>query len=101
VRDDLGWLVEDSRSGHRLEHELEDEDVELLRELEEPQSIHTIDETQRESLGYLRELGLLFEEGPRVMSVVMEGTRHPLDSGLHDFTGPRGSAEAAALGLTF
>ncbi|GAB6041504.1 RiPP maturation radical SAM C-methyltransferase [Endothiovibrio diazotrophicus] len=101
VEDDMGWLVEDSRSGHRLEHELEEEDVALLRELEEPCSVNTIAEEKRESLAYLRDQGLLFEEGSRVMSLVMEGTRHPLDAGLHDFTGPRGSAEAAALGLTF
>ena len=60
-----------------------------------------IRESNADSLAYLQELGLLFEERGRIMSLVMEGTRHELDVGLHSFAGSKGRAENAALGLTF
>lgn len=101
VRDDYGWLVEDQRTGHNVEHELEDADVELLRALEAPQSLTKVREDNPDNLAYLMDIGLLFEERGRVMSLVMEGTRHALDAGLHSFAGSKGRAETAALGLTF
>jgi magnesium-protoporphyrin IX monomethyl ester (oxidative) cyclase len=101
IEDDYGWLVEDQRTGHKVEHELDDPDVELLRALETPQAITKAREMNADSLAYLQELGLLFEERGRVMSLVMEGTRHDLDAGLHSFAGSKGRAENAALGLTF
>ena len=101
VQDDYGWLVEDQRTGHKVEHELDEPDVALLRALETPQAIGKIRESNADSLAYLQELGLLFEERGRIMSLVMEGTRHELDVGLHSFAGSKGRAENAALGLTF
>ena len=101
IQDDYGWLVEDSRSGHLVEHELEDEDVDLLREVEKPSSAAAMREKYAESFDLLVRLGLLFEERGRVMSLVFEGTRHALDAGMHGFTGAKGRAEAASLGLTF
>jgi ribosomal peptide maturation radical SAM protein 1 len=82
ITDEMGWLVEDSRSGHRMEHELEEADVILLRSLEKPQSLSQIGKHDREGLDYLREIGLLFEERGRVMSLVMEGLSHPLSNGV-------------------
>lgn len=101
VTDEHGWLVEDSRSGHLLEHELNEEDVSLLRALETPQVASTIRQKHADSLTYLQELGLVFEERKRVMSLVMEGTRHALDAGMHGFSGSKGRAENASLSLTF
>jgi hypothetical protein len=46
-------------------------------------------------------LGLLFEERGRVMSLVMEGLRFDLGAGLQGYSGSKGRAENAALGLTF
>ena len=101
IEDDMGWLVEDSRLGHLIEHELEPEDVALLRLAETPTPISRARESHGESLDVLMELGLLFEERGRVMTLVFEGLRHDLDTGLHGFSGATGRAEAASLGLTF
>lgn len=73
VTDAMGWLVEDSRSGHQIAHELEERDVELLKNLERPQSINNVRTKYAEELDYLLETGLLFEERGKVMSLVMEG----------------------------
>jgi magnesium-protoporphyrin IX monomethyl ester (oxidative) cyclase len=101
IEDDLGWLVEDSRSGHLVEHELGDGDVALLRLAEKPLSAAVARDSHGDSLDYLLDIGLLFQERGRVMSLVFEGLRHALDDGKHGFDGARGRAEAAALGLTF
>ncbi len=53
------------------------------------------------ALAYLQQLGLLFEERGRVMSLVMEGLRFDLGAGLQGYSGSKGRAENAALGLTF
>jgi hypothetical protein len=76
VADAMGWLVEDSRSGHQIAHELEERDVELLKNLERPQSINNVRTKYAEELDYLLETGLLFEERGKVMSLVMEGLCH-------------------------
>ena len=101
VQDHLGWIVEDNRSGHMVEHELEDMDVDLLRMAERAIPAETAREKFGESFSLLMELGLLFEERGRVMSLVFEGLRHELDTGMHGFSGSRGRAESASLSLTF
>jgi magnesium-protoporphyrin IX monomethyl ester (oxidative) cyclase len=101
VEDELGWLVEDSRSGHVVEHELEEQDVALLREAEQPCWAQELREKYGDSFDLLVGLGLLFEERGRVMSLVFEGIRHELDSGLRGLGEARGRAEAASLSLTF
>lgn len=101
VQDEFGWLVEDSRTGHFLEHELDDDEVELLRAAEERVLASKLRGRNAEAFDRLAELGLLFEERGRVMSLVFEGLRHDLDSGLHRFAGSKGRAESASLGLTF
>ncbi|MBT6428594.1 MAG: radical SAM protein [Rhodospirillaceae bacterium] len=101
ISDDMGWLIEDRRTGHLVEHELEDADVALLRKLASPRSITRTMETNQESLSYLRQIGVLFEERGQVMSLVMEGLRFDLNAGLQGYAGSKGRAENAALGLTF
>ena len=101
VQDQLGWIVEDSRSGHIVQHELEALDVDLLRAAERAIPAETAREKFGESFSLLMELGLLFEERGRVMSLVFEGLRHELDTGMHGFSGPKGRAESASLSLTF
>jgi len=101
VRDDLGWVVEDSRLGHMVEHEIEDDDVALLREAETVVPVERLRQKYGESYDLLIELGLLFEERGRAMSLVFEGLRHDLDTGIHSFKGAKGRAEAASLGLSF
>jgi ribosomal peptide maturation radical SAM protein 1 len=101
VQDDLGWLVEDGRSGHMVEHELEERDVEFLRAAERAIPVETARQTYPESYEYMTELGLLFEERGRVMCLVFEGLRHELDSGMNGFSGSKGRAESASLSLTF
>jgi ribosomal peptide maturation radical SAM protein 1 len=101
VQDDLGWIVEDSRSGHMVEHELEDLDVELLRAAERAIPAETAREKFGESFDLMMDLGLLFEERGRAMCLVFEGLRHELDAGMHGFSGSKGRAESASLSLTF
>ncbi len=101
VKDDVGFLIEDSRSGHMVEYELGDDDVALLRATGAPQSAEETRAAHGEAYQRMAHLGLLFEERGRVMTIVFEGLRHDLDSGSLSFGGTRGRAEAAALGLTF
>ncbi len=101
IEDGSLWLVEDSRFGPLVEHELNDDDVALLRAAEGPKPASVLKEQHPDSYDYLIELGLLFEERSRVMSLVFEGLRHEAGIAADAFAGPRGRAESASLGLTF
>lgn len=100
IEDAYGWLIEDSRSGHMIEYELSDDDVELLRFLGKPQPITKAMEFDAESYEYLMDRGLLFVERTRAMSLVFEGLRYQLDTSGKAFSQGVGRAEAAARGLT-
>jgi len=95
------WVVEDTRLGHLVEHELEQEDIDLLRAAETPIPLLKAKEEHGDSVDILLQMGLLFEERGRIMSLVFEGLRYDLDSGMKGFDGARGRAESASLGLTF
>jgi ribosomal peptide maturation radical SAM protein 1 len=101
VHDEYGFILQDQRNGHRLEHELSDDDVALLRKMEHPQSIAEMQALNPESYAFLMEIGVLFEERSRVMSLVMEGIRYELDTGLFRLGHSKSRAETAALALTF
>lgn len=101
VEDAGGPLVEDSRAGPLVEHELNDADVALLRRIEAPRPADQVRGEFPDSYEYLIDLGLIFEERGRVMSLVFEGLRHEAGIVEAAFAGARGRAEAASLGLTF
>ena len=65
-----GAVLLDSRSGEAKEVVLGPVALELLGHLESPRLFDAIDERYAEDLGRLRELGALFEEGGRVLSLV-------------------------------
>jgi len=65
-----GAVLFDSRSGEAIEVALGPVALELLGHLESPRLLDAIDERYAEDLGRLRELGALFEEGGRVLSLV-------------------------------
>ena len=73
----------------------------LLRKMEHPQSIAEMQALNPESYAFLMEIGVLFEERSRVMSLVMEGIRYELDTGLFHLGHSKSRAETAALALTF
>lgn len=101
LKDEYGFLVEDSRTGNLVEYELEDDDVALLRAAETPQDADKLQRVHGAAYERMRHLGLLFEERGRTMTLVFEGLRHEGDARALDFDGARGRAESASLGLTF
>lgn len=101
VEDKYGWLIQDQRKGQTVEHELTNADVELLRQLSEPLSIKLVRDASPDSYDYLNNLGVIFEERGRAMSLVMEGVRYAVGMGNSDFGGSKSRAEVASLSLTF
>ena len=75
-----GMAVYDSRSGEELEHDLSPLAARVLRHLERPTTIEELNHAfqdvsgfdGRREITYLEDRGLLFEEGRRYMSLVVE-----------------------------
>ena len=80
LADDSKETVYDSRSGEELEHDLTTPAARLLRHLQRPATVEALERTFQDvsqlnaarEIAYLNERGLLFEEGSRYMSLVVE-----------------------------